>query len=147
VDWAEGARLIRAYLASLPFDVDFQDVEGEMAALPAMYGPPDGALLLVRDEGGEAVGVAGVRRFADGDAELKRMYLAPAARGQGAGRALAAAAVAVARELGYRRLLLDTVASLTTAIAIYEGLGFAEIEAYRHNPFEDARFFALRLDA
>ena len=144
-DWADGGRLIRAYLESLPFEVDFQDVASEMAGLPAMYGPPEGALLLVRGDGDAAVGVVGVRRFADGDAELKRMYLLPEARGSGRGRALADAAVSVARTLGYRRLLLDTVASLTAAIAIYEELGFVEIEAYRHNPFEDARYFALDL--
>ncbi|MEO6317620.1 MAG: GNAT family N-acetyltransferase [Acidimicrobiales bacterium] len=144
-DWADGERLIRAYLDSLPFEVDFQDVESEMAGLPSMYGLPDGALLLVRDDVGEAVGVVGVRRFAEEDAELKRMYLVPEVRGSGLGRAMAEVAVAAARSLGYRRLLLDTVASLTAAIAIYEELGFADIPAYRHNPFEDARYFALDL--
>ncbi len=145
-DWADGERLIREYLGSLPFEVDFQDVEGEMAGLPAMYGLPEGALLLARDHDDRALGVVGVRRFDEGDAELKRMYLVPEARGSGRGRALAAAAVTTARSLGYQRLLLDTVASLTAAIAIYEGLGFVEIDAYRHNPFEDARYFALVLD-
>ncbi|MEQ1787944.1 MAG: GNAT family N-acetyltransferase, partial [Acidimicrobiales bacterium] len=91
-DWADGERLIRAYLASLPFEVDFQDVDGEMAALPTVYGLPDGTLLLVRRDD-EAIGVVGVRRFADGEAELKRMYLLPEARGSGLGRALAEVAV------------------------------------------------------
>ncbi len=145
-DWADGERLIRAYLASLPFEVDFQDVEGEMAGLRSMYGLPDGALLLVQDDAGEVVGVVGIRRFDDEDAELKRMYLVPEARGSGLGRAMAEVAVAAARSLGYRRLLLDTVASLTAAIAIYEELGFVEIPAYRHNPLEDARYFALDLE-
>ena len=144
-DWADAERLIRAYLAGLPFEVDFQDVDSEMADLSSMYGLPDGALLLVRGEDDVAVGVVGVRRFAEGDAELKRMYLVPEARGSGLGRALAEVAVTAARSLGYRRLLLDTVASLTAAIAIYDRLGFVEIDAYRHNPFEDARYFALDL--
>jgi GNAT superfamily N-acetyltransferase len=144
-DWADGERLIRAYLQGLPFEVDFQDVESEIAALPTVYGPPDGALLLVRGDGDEALGVVGVRRFDDGDAELKRMYLEPEARGAGLGGTLAEEAVAVARSLGYRRLLLDTVASLTAAIAVYEGLGFVDIPAYRHNPFDDARYLALDL--
>jgi ribosomal protein S18 acetylase RimI-like enzyme len=74
------------------------------------------------------------------------MYLAPEARGGGHGRALAAEAVVAARSLGYRRLLLDTVASLTAAIAIYEGLGFVEVDAYRFNPQPDARYFALDLE-
>ncbi|HJR25962.1 MAG TPA: GNAT family N-acetyltransferase, partial [Acidimicrobiales bacterium] len=63
----------------------------------------------------------------------------------GVGRALAAAAVEAARALGYRRVLLDTVASMEAAIATYEALGFVEIEPYRHNPLPDARYFALDL--
>ena len=144
--WAEAGQLISAYLAELPFEIDFQDLDRELAELPAEYGPPQGAALLARAaDGGAAVGFVGVRRFADGDAELKRMYVAPAGRGQGAGGALAAAAVLAARHLGYRRLLLDTVVSMTAAIAVYEGLGFEEIGPYRHNPLPDARFFALDL--
>jgi putative acetyltransferase len=144
-DWADGERLIRAYLAGLPFEVDFQDVDGEMAGLPVMYGPPDGALLLVRVDDGPAIGVAGIRRFDPHDAELKRRYLTPAARGTGGGRALAEVAIATARSLGYQRLLLDTVGRLTAAITIYERLGFVEIAPYRYNPFDDARYFALDL--
>lgn len=144
-DWAEVERLIRDYLDGLPFEVDFQDVDAELADLPGVYGQPDGAALLVRLGDGRFVGVAGVRRFDQRDAELKRMYLEPAARGRGAGRLLAEVAISVARSLGYRRLLLDTVARLGTAMAIYEALGFVEIEPYRPNPLEDARYFALDL--
>lgn len=147
VDWADGERLIRAYLADLPFEVDFQDVDEELAGLSTLYGLPDGALLLVRDPEGRAVGVVGVKRFDDHDAELKRMYLEPDARGSGLGRALAEVAIRAARSLGYRRLLLDTVGRLSTAIAIYEELGFVEIDAYRFNPQPDARYFALELAA
>lgn len=143
--WKEAERLIRAYLDELPFEIDFQDVDQELTALPSEYGPPDGAALMVVDDGGTAVGIVGVRRFDERSGELKRMYLAPEARGLGAGRALGAAAVAAARDLGYERLLLDTVATMTAAIATYTALGFVEIPPYRHNPLPDARYFALDL--
>lgn len=145
-DWADVERLIRDYLDELPFEVDFQDVDAELADLRSAYGQRDGAALLARFDD-RAVGVVGVRRFDPRDAELKRMYLEPGARGRGAGRLLAEVAIDVARSLGYRRLLLDTVARLGTAIAIYEALGFVQIEPYRHNPLEDARYFALDLSA
>lgn len=144
-DWSEVERLIRAYLAELPFEIDFQDLDRELDELPTEYGPPRGAALLVRSPAGEAVGFVGVRRFDDASAELKRMYLVPTARGTGAGRALGAAAVAAAGELGYARLLLDTVATMTSAIELYRSLGFTEIDAYRHNPLPGARYFALDL--
>ncbi len=144
-DWADAERLIRAYLAELPFEIDFQDLDRELAELPVEYGLPSGAALLVRDADGSAVGVVGVRRFSDEDAELKRMYLDPAVRGEGLGRALAEVAVTAARSLGYQRLLLDTVEWMAPAIAIYEGLGFQQVSSYRHNPLDGARFFALAL--
>jgi GNAT superfamily N-acetyltransferase len=144
-EWQAGERLVREYLASLPFEVDFQDVDAEMADLATTYAPPKGCLLLALDDAGGPVGVVGVRPFGDEDAELKRMYVTPAARGTGAGRALAEAAVARARDAGHRRVLLDTVAGLATAIAIYRDLGFVEIDAYRYNPLPDARYFALDL--
>lgn len=143
--WADAERLIRAYLAELPFEIDFQDLDRELAELDIEYGPPTGAALVAVDEHGEAIGVVGVRRFAEGEAELKRMYVDPVGRGTGAGRALATAAVEAARGLGYRRLLLDTVAWMEAAVATYEGLGFEECEPYRHNPLPEARFFALDL--
>lgn len=146
-DWSDVDQLIRAYLAELPFEIDFQDLDRELGELPVEYGPPRGAALLVRAPAGEPVGFVGVRRFDDASAELKRMYLIPAARGTGAGRALGAAAVAAARELGYARLLLDTVDTMTPAIELYRGLGFFEIDAYRHNPLPGARYFALDLAA
>ncbi len=143
--WNDVERLIRAYLDDLPFEIDFQDLDSELVALSTEYGAPDGAALLVVDDGGFAVGVVGVRRFDERSAELKRMYLAPEARGLGMGRALGAAAVGAARDLGYERLLLDTVAAMTAAIATYTVLGFVEISPYRHNPLRDARYFALDL--
>jgi GNAT superfamily N-acetyltransferase len=147
-DWVEGTRLVRAYLAGLPFDVDFQaDVDDELANLSTAYGGPDGVLLLGRDPEGRAVGVVGVKRFDVHDAELKRMYLEPDARGTGLGRALAEAAIGAAASRGYRRLLLDTVSRLAPAVGLYQSLGFVEIDAYRHNPLEDARYFALDLPA
>lgn len=148
--WAQVDRLIREYLAELPFEIDFQDLDRELAELPLEYGPPHGAALLAFDatdpdtDAGVA-GVAGVRRFNASDAELKRMYVVPAARGTGVGKALGEAAVATARALGYQRLLLDTVDTMVAAIATYTGLGFVEIKPYRHNPLPGARYFALSL--
>ncbi|HJR24275.1 MAG TPA: hypothetical protein VJ804_02295, partial [Acidimicrobiales bacterium] len=64
--WADAERLIRAYLAALPFEIDFQDLDRELADLPVEYGPPAGAAFVAIDRLGEAVGVVGVRRFAEG---------------------------------------------------------------------------------
>lgn len=66
-------------------------------------------------------------------------------RGTGTGRALAAAAVAAAVSLGYREMLLDTLSTMSSAIAIYRALGFEAIPAYYDNPVPGAVFFAKPL--
>ncbi|MEX2660187.1 MAG: GNAT family N-acetyltransferase [Acidimicrobiales bacterium] len=146
-DWAEVRRLIRAYLDSLGFDIGFQGLDPELADPAGSYGPPSGAALLARDADGAAVGFTGVRPFdvSRSVAELKRMYVEPAWRGAGLGRALGEAAITEARRLGHRRLLLDSRASLVAACALYRRLGFVDVPPYRQNPFPDAVFPALDL--
>jgi GNAT superfamily N-acetyltransferase len=136
--------LFREYLDSLPFDIDFQDVDTDVEHPTSMYGPPDGCAFLGLVDG-ECVGVVGVRRFDDSACELKRMYVRPSSRGTGLGRALAEAAIAAARELGYQRMLLDTIEDMQAANALYELLGFDQIPAYRHNPLPGDRYYALEL--
>lgn len=137
--------ITREYLASLPFDLSFQNVERELADPARDYGPPGGAAFVAR-LGDEAVGCVAVREFQPGVAELKRMYVRPAARGHGLGADLAAAAVAEARAIGYQSIRLDTVAAMTVAARIYRSLGFREIERYRENPLETARFYELSFE-
>jgi putative acetyltransferase len=140
-DFAAFGALVREYVASLPFVLDFQDIERELAELEQDYGPPAGAAVLAELDG-TPVGCAGIRPFeAPAVAELKRMYLQPSARGAGLGRALAVAALERAAVLGYDVVRLDTVAEMEVAAALYRSLGFVEIDPYRHNPLPTARFY------
>lgn len=140
------AELFRGYAASLPVDLGYQDFDDELAALPGKYAPPQGALLLARGTDGAALGCVGLRALAeDGVCEMKRLYLLPAARGLGLGRALAEAVIAEARRLGYRELRLDTLPSMTRAIEIYGQMGFAPIGPYYAPTPPGTVFLALTL--
>jgi putative acetyltransferase len=136
--------LISEYLASLPFDVDFQDVEAELDDLPAHYGPPAGAALIGFVDGAPA-GVVALCRFDGPTCEMKRMFVRPEYRGSRLGRRLAEEVIAAAKTLGYTQMLLDTVRELEAANALYESLGFRDVPPYRYNPRPDARYLALPL--
>src|SRR6202022_3938807 len=99
-DIAAARALFRAYAAALPFDLAFQNFAAELAGLPAPYVRPEGRLLLARDTA-EPAGVVGVKQLAPGIAEIKRLYVAPAARGSGLGRRLLERAIEAARECGH----------------------------------------------
>ncbi len=147
-DFAQAALLIEEYIAWLPFELDFQDFESELAELADHYSAPMGAIFLAYGDGDVAVGTVGVRRFADDVAELKRMYVQTAGRGLGLGRRLALHAVEFARDAGYRTMRLDSdQASMPEANTLYESLGFVDIERYRPNHLPCARFMELDLGA
>jgi GNAT superfamily N-acetyltransferase len=142
-DWRQARLLVEEYAATLPVDLAFQDFAHELDNLAGKYASPHGAFLLA-EENGARIGCVGLRQFAEGAGEMKRLYVTPAATGRGAGRLLAEAIVAAARDIGYASLLLDTLPKMTPALRLYESLGFKPIPAYRFNPVPDAVF--LRLD-
>lgn len=126
-----------------------QDFERELATLPGLYAPPLGRLLLALRQGpgrnDEPVGCVGLRELEDGICEMKRLYVRPARRGEGAGRALVEAVIAEAGAMGYRKMRLDTLPIMHEAQALYKRLGFVEIPAYLKSPTPHALRFELAL--
>jgi len=137
-------RLFVEYAESLGYSLCFQGFDRELEVLASMYGPPQGRMLLATVDGEAAGGVA-VRRFDDATCEMKRLFVRPRHRGLGLGRLLAEAVIEAGRQLGYSRMRLDTLPSMTAAQRLYGALGFREIAPYCENPIAGARYLELRL--
>jgi GNAT superfamily N-acetyltransferase len=95
-----------------------------------MFEPPDGVFLVTRADDGRAVACGGVCRFDTARAELKRMYVLPAARGTGLGRRLLEALEAEARRLGYTGMVLETGDQQPEALGLYVAAGYGPIPCY-----------------
>ena len=134
--------LVAEYQVSLGVDLEFQGFSTELAGLPGAYAPPRGALLLATIDGA-AVGCVAVRPIDDTQCEMKRLYVRPAGRGFGLGRALAERAIARARAAGYHQMLLDTLPTMSDAQVLYGRLGFVDVPPYRDNPIAGTRFLVL----
>jgi putative acetyltransferase len=142
---AQARELFLEYAQSLGFSLCFQNFDEELAGLPGDYAPPSGRLLLAA-YGGQLVGCVALHKLGPGICEMKRLYLRPAFRCRGLGRALADRIIAEAREIGYQRMRLDTVEPIMQdAVAMYRSLGFREIAPYCNNPMAGALYMELRL--
>lgn len=148
----------RALIAALDAEIEDRyaadaDAEGEpdrafLNVLHDTVTAPQGAFLVARLDG-EPAGCGALRPAPTGEAgtaEVKRMYVAPAARGLGVGRRLLEALQDRARALGYRRVILETGIRQPEAMRLYESAGFVPIPnygAYRDSPL--SRCYATAL--
>ncbi len=145
-DHGETKILFLAYAESLGIDLAFQNFHTELATLPGVYAPPNGELLIARDADGSPLGCVALRPMQqDGCCEMKRLYVCPNGRGRGLGRRLAVAIVDAATRLNYCEIKLDSLPSMTAALALYEQLGFEPTDSYYYTPLSGTRFLSRKL--
>ena len=135
------------YSESVGVGFCFQGFTQELAQLPDEYARPSGRLFLAFDDKDDkqVAGCGALRRIDRETCEMKRFYVRSAFRVKGLGREFIHALIGTAREIGYARMRLDTLPSMTTAIALYRALGFREIAPYWANPVQSAVFFEIKL--
>ena len=115
--------LLEEYWNSFGFTPCFQNFGDELAGLPGAYAPPGGRLALATI-GGQSAGCIALRRVDALHAEAKRLYVRPAFRGIGLGRALMEWVMTEARAVGYDEIVGDTMPVMRDALALYERMGF-----------------------
>jgi GNAT superfamily N-acetyltransferase len=139
--------LFREYERAVDAPVCFEGFERELAELERRYSAPEGRLLLAFD-GSEAVGCGAFRRFPDGAAEGRRLYLRASQRGKGLGRALVRALLDEARLAGARAFRLETLpGKMSAALAMYRKLGFVDAAPWIAHPIAGAAYLELPLAA
>lgn len=138
---AEALALLDAYFAERA--AGFPAEQGEYRPTyptSEQFTPPAGVFLVVEDDAGAVVGCGGVRRIERRPAtdevrfEVKHLWLAPNARGRGAGGELLRELEHRAIGFGAQELVLDTNASLEAAGGLYRSSGYVEVEPYNANP-------------
>ena len=133
-DQAPAADLIAAMVAEMAILYGPIDVPSMPSATPADFAPPHGTFLVGFDDDGAPVCAGGVKRLDDDAAEIKRMYVVPAARGRGLARVLLGALEDAAFRLGYGTVRLDTGPLQPNAQRLYESAGYRAIGNFNANP-------------
>ncbi len=136
---------VPAFVDTYYGEATFEDLLGRLETLHAR---PKGAIL-VGGPVGDPQGCAMTHEIRPGLAEVKRIFVADSARGTGLGRRLTRAAMDQARKDGYTRLCLDSFATLSEAISLYESMGFRPCAPF-YEPDPDLaphlRFYNIALD-
>jgi ribosomal protein S18 acetylase RimI-like enzyme len=115
-------------------------VDKQIAELPGAYGPPRGEIILAFAQ--EALVACGALRELESKVgEIKRIYVRADHRGPGFGPRLTRALLSRARALGFERVRVDTLPTMTAAIQFYQEMGFDPMPAYWPHPVPGALFF------
>lgn len=137
--------LFREYEDKMGLDLCFQGFEAELASLPGNYAEPSGRLLIAAIDDSVA-GCIALKKVDAETCEMKRLFVREEFRGQRIGIALIERLIADAREIGYKRLRLDTFPPIMSkAVELYRIYGFREIEPYNSDPHPELMFMEMDL--
>lgn len=117
-------RLVFAVLAEYGLKPDPACTDADLADLERSYFARGGVFYVLQDQDGSIVGSYGLYPTEPGVCELRKMYLHRDHRGKGLGCGLLEDALTRAKELGFRRITLETASVLKEAIRLYERYGF-----------------------
>jgi DNA-binding MarR family transcriptional regulator len=140
-DGADARQCLTAYVRELAerFEEGFDPSNGNPTPDDAALTPPHGCFLVARLDG-RAVGCGALRTLEPGTGEIKRMWVAPEARGLGVAGRILASLEDQARQFGMTRVRLDTNRALAQAQSMYRRAGYREIARFNDNPYADFWF-------
>ena len=139
--------LFAAYAAELQEDLCFQGFSDELNDPFKKYAPPAGRILIAYYDNEPAGCIALLQLASVGVCEMKRLFVRPAYRSLGTGALLVQQLISVAKAVGYKSMVLDTLNRLQPAIRLYERFGFSKTKPYYPNPLPGVVYMQKQLDA
>lgn len=125
-DCSEVISLVYSVLKEYGLKPDPQATDADLGDIEQSYFERGGVFFVLEDRDGSVIGAYGLYPLEDNACELRKIYLHKSHRGKGLGKFLLDSALAQARELGFKRVTLETASVLKEAIALYESYGFVE---------------------
>jgi GNAT superfamily N-acetyltransferase len=139
-DGAAALGIVFSALAEYGLQPDPNGTDSDLRDIPSHYHARGGDFAVLEDHDGRVIGTCGLFRENDEVVELRKMYIAPPWRGRGQGQRLLDWAIKRARELGFRRIRLETASVLRDAIALYRKNGFRPDNGGIHTSRCDAAY-------
>lgn len=143
-EYTAAAKLFTEYAEWLKIDLCFQNFNKELDELPVMYAHNVGGIVLCKIDN-TFIGCAAIRKIDSTICELKRMWVQLPYQKMGIGEKLLQECIALAKQLNYTEIRLDTLQRLQPAIQLYKKYNFVETEAYYKNPNNDVVYMKLLL--
>lgn len=132
--------LIFGVLREYGLEPDLNGTDKDIADIETHYIERGGIFEIIENEAGELLGTVGLYPMNAEIVELRKMYFSPKLRGQGFGKKTLQRMIEKARELGYRKIYLETAVILKEAVHLYEKFGFQPTDE-KHTPRCDAAYF------
>jgi ribosomal protein S18 acetylase RimI-like enzyme len=127
------------------YDLVFQHFDKEFDDPATTYAPPKGRLYIALVDDNPA-GCIGMYPHDQQQCVLKRLYVKPQFRNMHIANMLVTQIIQDATSIGYQAILLDTAEKFNAAIQLYTKLGFKEVNPFYHNPYQDVKYFQLKLN-
>jgi putative acetyltransferase len=143
-EYEAAAKLFTKYAEWLQIDLCFQNFTEELEDLQTMYAHDTGGIILCKIDD-VFIGCAAIRKIDTDACELKRMWVQLPHQKKGIGEKLLQECIALAKQLNYKEIRLDTLQRLQPAIQLYKKYNFIETEAYYKNPNKDVVYMKLNL--
>lgn len=147
-DYDQARILFLEYADQFGLDLEYLAFDLELDNLESMYCKPRGSILLIRDEVDiENIGIAALSSFNEECIELKRLFIKREKWSYALGESLLQSAIEMAKEMNFKKIILDTLPDMGELVDIYESNGFKKVEAFREDPFPGTLFYSMDLSS